>query len=40
MDIQELFDQINKSKRKKLVKFLQERNFSDTKIELIAGELQ
>lgn len=40
MDIQELFDQINKSKRKKLVKYLQERNFSDTKIELLAGELQ
>ena len=39
MDIQELFDQINKSKRKKLVKYLQERNFSDTKIELVAGEL-
>ena len=40
MDIQELFDQINKSKRKKLVKYLQDRNFSDTKIELLAGELQ
>ena len=39
MDIQELFDQINKSNRKKLVKYLQERNFSDTKIELVAGEL-
>ena len=40
MDIQELLGQINQSKRNKLVKFLQERNFSDTRIVLIAGELQ
>lgn len=40
MDIQLLFDQINQSKRPKLVKFLQERNYPDTKIELIAGTLQ
>lgn len=40
MDIQELFEQINKNQRPKLVKFLQERNFPDTKIELLAGDLQ
>ncbi len=40
MDIQELFDQINQSKRPKLVKFLQERNLPDTKIALVAGNLQ
>ncbi|TYZ20224.1 hypothetical protein [Selenomonas ruminis] len=40
MVIQELFEQINQNKRKKLVKFLQERTFPDTKIELIAGDLQ
>ena len=40
MDIQELFEQINQSKRPQLVKFLKERNFADTKIQLVAGELQ
>lgn len=40
MNIQELFDQINQSKRPQLVKFLQERNLPDTKIELVAGNLQ
>lgn len=40
MDIKELLDQINQSKRPKLVKFLKERNFTDTKIQLVKGELQ
>ena len=40
MDIKELLDQINQSKRPQLVKFLQERNFTDTKIQLVTGELQ
>lgn len=40
MDIKELLDQINQSKRPKLVKFLKERNFTDTKIQLVTGELQ
>lgn len=40
MDIQELLDQINQRKRQKLVQFLQERNFADTKIQLVAGDLQ
>ena len=40
MNIKELLDQLNQSKRPQLVKFLQERNFTDTKIQLVAGELQ
>lgn len=39
MDVQELLEKINKNKRGKLVTFLQERNFPDTKIELVAGNL-
>ncbi len=39
MIMADLLDQINKSKRKKLVKFLKERNFSDTRLELIEGDL-
>lgn len=40
MQIKELLEQINQSKRKKLVKFLQDRDFSDTKIKLLAGDLK
>ncbi len=40
MNIKELLDQLNQSKRPQLVKFLQERNFTDTKIQLVEGELQ
>ena len=40
MDIKGLLGQINQSKRPKLVKFLKERNFTDTKIQLVEGELQ
>jgi len=40
MNIKELLDRINQSKRPQLVQFLQERNFTDTKIKLVEGELQ
>ena len=39
MRMADLLDQINKNKRKKLVKFLKERNYSDTRLELIGGDL-
>ena len=37
MLIEDLLYKINKSKRPALVRFLRERNWSDTRIELIAG---